>query len=194
MLTWRPPCPRSRHPGSATGLCRLTGKAAAYQLREATSTHLRPFQWGVNTSRGFATIARDYLRRQPDHVLLKMDIANTFNNQSRGAFLTAVTTSFPELLPLAAQFYQLPTTLYIRGKETTLDARQHQQRSAGVRGCRRMFIQVLSGATGAFFRAQRFSVAVAGEVADVAGGAVLRVRSVPPPARLPPLRPLAVCR
>ena len=52
---------------------------------------------------------------------------------------------------------------------------------------------LLSGATGAFFRAQRFSVAVAGEVADVAGGAVLRVRAVPPPARLPPLRPLAVC-
>ena len=52
---------------------------------------------------------------------------------------------------------------------------------------------LLSGATGAFFRTQRFSVAVAGEVADVAGGAVLRVRSVPPPARLPPLRPLAVC-
>ena len=103
-------------------LRRLTGKAAAYQLRETTSAHLRPFQWGVNTSRGCATIAhtaRDYLRRHPDHVLLKLDIANAFNSQSRGAFLTAVATSFPELLPLAAQFYQMPTTLYIRGKEKT---------------------------------------------------------------------------
>ena len=53
-------------------LRRLSGKAAAYQLRETTSAHLRPFQWGVNTSRGCATIAhtaRDYLRRHPDHVL-----------------------------------------------------------------------------------------------------------------------------
>jgi hypothetical protein len=52
-------------------------------------------------------------------VLLKLDIANAFNSQSRGAFMSAVATSFLELLPLAAQFYQLPTTLYIRGKETT---------------------------------------------------------------------------
>ena len=52
-------------------------------------------------------------------MLLKLDIANAFNSQSRGAFLAAVATSFPELLPLAAQFYQLPTTLYIRGKEQT---------------------------------------------------------------------------
>ena len=82
-------------------LRRLTGKAAAYQLRERTSVHLRPFQWGVNTSRGCATIAhtaRDYLRRHPDHVLLKLDIANAFNSQSRGAFLAAVATSFPEAL------------------------------------------------------------------------------------------------
>jgi hypothetical protein len=103
-------------------LRRLTGKAAAHQLRDATSAHLRPLQWGVNTSRGCATIAhtaRDYLRRHPDHVLLKLDIANAFNSQSRGAFLTTVATSFPELLPLAAQFYQSPTSLYIRGREET---------------------------------------------------------------------------
>ena len=103
-------------------LRRLTGKAAAYQLRETTSAHLCPLQWGVNTSRACATIAhtaRDYLHRHPDHVLLKLDIANAFNTQSRGAFMSAVATSFLELLPLAAQFYQQPTTLYIRGKETT---------------------------------------------------------------------------
>jgi hypothetical protein len=103
-------------------LRRLTGKAAAHQLRDTTSAHLQPLQWGVNTSRGCATIAhtaRDYLRRHPDHVLLKLDIANAFNSQSRGAFLTTVATAFPELLPLAAQFYLLPTTLYIRGKEGT---------------------------------------------------------------------------
>ena len=52
-------------------------------------------------------------------MLLKLDIQNAFNSQSRGAFLTTVATSFPALLPLAAQFYQLPTTLYIRVKEAT---------------------------------------------------------------------------
>jgi hypothetical protein len=32
-------------------LRRLTGKAAAHQPSDATSAHLRPLQWGVNTSR-----------------------------------------------------------------------------------------------------------------------------------------------
>ena len=50
-----------------------------------------------------------------------------------------------------------------------------------------------SGPVRSFFRTQRFSVAAAGEVADVAGGALLRVRPAPPPPRLPPLRPLALC-
>ena len=117
-------------------LRRLTGKAAAYQLREATSAHLRPFQWGVNTSRGCATIAhtaRDYLRRHPDHVLLKLDIANAFNSQSRGAFLAAVATSFPELLPLAAQFYQpLPTTLWQHPRQRdNMHAPVHLRPAAG---------------------------------------------------------------
>jgi len=50
-----------------------------------------------------------------------------------------------------------------------------------------------SGPVRSFFQTQRFSVAAAGEVADVAGGALLRVRPAPPPPRLPPLRPLALC-
>jgi hypothetical protein len=103
-------------------LRRLTGKAAIRQLREKAAGHLKPYQWGVSTSRGCATIAhtaRDYLRRHPDHVLLKLDISNAFNSQSRGSFLSAVAIHFPELLPLAAQFYRVPTTLYIRGKDAT---------------------------------------------------------------------------
>ena len=78
-------------------LRRLTGKAAGYQLRETTSAHLRPFQWGVNTSRGCATIAhtaRHYLRRHPDHVLLKLDIANAFNSQSRGYLFSVCAAGF----------------------------------------------------------------------------------------------------
>jgi len=36
MLTWRPPCPHSRHPGSATGpLYLLASRVALYSLPQA---------------------------------------------------------------------------------------------------------------------------------------------------------------
>ena len=89
-------------------LRRLTGKAAIHQLKEDINTHLAPLQWGVGAPRGCATIVntlRTYIQRHPDHVILKCDISNAFNCQRRFAFLDAVQTSLPALLPLAAQFY-----------------------------------------------------------------------------------------
>jgi hypothetical protein len=89
-------------------LRRLTGKAAIRQLREKAASHLKPYQWGVSTSRGCATIAhtaRDYLRRHPDHVLLKLDDSNAFNSQSRGQFLSAVATSFHDAAKKRARIW-----------------------------------------------------------------------------------------
>ena len=88
-------------------------------MKEDINTHLAPLQWGVGAPRGCATIVntlRTYIQRHPDHVILKCDISNAFNCQRRFAFLDAVQTSLPALLPLAAQFYIARTDLLLRGR------------------------------------------------------------------------------
>jgi hypothetical protein len=108
-------------------LRRITGKAAIHQLSDPIREQLEPLQWGVGSSRGCVTIIhtlRDYLSLHPDHVLLKSDVRNAFNCQSRSAFLRSIETDLPSLLPLAAQFYLAPTQLLIRGSGGALGSLQ----------------------------------------------------------------------
>ena len=70
---------------------------------------------------------------------------------------------------------------------------QHPEAASAPGGAARLAAALLSGATGSFFRGQRFSIITPSEVADCAAGAVMRVRPSRPPPRLPPLRPLALC-
>ena len=74
-------------------LARLVGRAMVVQLRDALQHLLMPLQFGIAVPGGTEAVVlgiRADLQAHPDWVVLKVDVANAFNNVHRSAFFEAL--------------------------------------------------------------------------------------------------------
>ncbi|CAI7858801.1 unnamed protein product [Closterium sp. NIES-53] len=103
----------------AIGECitRLTAKAALAAMREAVRAFFLPLQYGVAVPGGAEAVihvARAYLDKFPNSLVLQTDISNAFNSISRQAIATALQgPELSPLLPLVKLTYGNPSKLFV---------------------------------------------------------------------------------
>jgi hypothetical protein len=101
-------------------LRRAASRAVCIQLAERFQQHFAPLQYGVQAPGGAEQVKLQIdtmLAAHPDWCVLRVDARNAFNTVSRAAILGELARAFPELLPLAGQFYIRSGRLHFRGED-----------------------------------------------------------------------------
>jgi hypothetical protein len=92
------------------------GEVLGLQLRDRFQQHFAPLQYGVATPGGCEAIVagiRAYIKREPQSLVLRVDLANAFNEVDRVAMFEELRDHFPELVPFVRCFYAEPSRLLL---------------------------------------------------------------------------------
>ena len=107
---------------------RLCGKIVNLLISDQISPLFTPIQFGVGVQFGSEVIVHSIRHAlklnstNKDFVLLQADFSNAFNCVSRPAFLTAVATHLPHILPFVSYCYATKPLLFVSQSSTVIES------------------------------------------------------------------------